>query len=605
MRIKTKYLSIIFCALILATLLFHVPVSANEQEGVYLGTLGPGESISTRNISYGILQVSATNIPEFSTWCEKCSAPGTNTYMKGSTVNSTYSILIDGYSVYDYSSTKSGTVTVDFSSYSNLDATINMPSDYVMTQTIKCVGGDYEQSGLKKDPCGYSKTRKITVTGVMQLYGYDKRPVVISNPQNVSCGTDKTVSFSVVGDKTVQYRWQIGTPSGYANLSDGADQNSVIYSGTNTPTLSVSNTRYTINGTSYRCILIGERGDEVASEPASISVSDTSAPRVKISYTPTEKTYDGVTILISANDADSGLPDKPYYYKGSFHSEKSFKVYDNGTYEIRVCDNAGNEFTGSVSISNISPLPVTTPTPRPTEKPVITPIPIPTETPNYPNNPTPKPTEAVKQSDKSKDTGEKDITKNKKNNDKTSDTSDEQGTEKKVNINNLTNGYKNKAEDKVIDKDYELNLKDNQNSGITEETIDNEIALSEGPEEDVSLSELKSEGKGNIIAISLGILILLFAVLLALIFPVRVENSDELGTWHFCSMKMLSLKGGYSLNLGLLLEDFDSLRLHFGSLFLLIAKGHALTVYLDGTDTIVIDEITQNMVIDYSQVRRG
>lgn len=581
-------------------LFFSVPVWAEEGTGVYLGTLGPGQSISTRNLAYGIIKVSATSIAEYSGFCSNCSASGDETYMSANAVESTYSVLVDGFSVFDYKSYSAGVATIDFSSYSNIDATITMPKNYTVMQTITCYGGRYS-SGMPRNPCGYTETRKITVTGTMQLYGYDNKPIVISNPKNISCGTDKTISLSVSGDKTIGYRWQSSLDGEFSNLSDGKDVNSVSYSGCNLPTLTIGDTRCSLNGVMFRCILIGEKGDEVATEPALVSVSDTSAPEVKVSYTPSENTYDGVTVYISAVDPDSGLSSAPYYYNGDSHSEKTFKVYENGTYVIKVSDNAGNVAETSVSVSNIKPKPTPTPTPtpkptsqptpQPTSIPYITPTIIPTPT----VKPTPVPTKAPSSSDKKMTPSD----------DKAGDSSKEDSDEnskkevvKKVNI-------KNKAEEKVIDKDYNLNLDVGTDSEETvTESVDSDTAYSDKPEEEAQLNEIKDSDSKTIIGLSIGLLVLLLLILLAMIFPVRVENADELGTWHFCAIRFVSIKGGYSLSLGLLLEDFDTLRLHFGGLFMLMAKGKELRIILEDSEEITVDEITQNMTVDYKQARR-
>lgn len=600
MKIFIKYLKALFLVPFFMALFISVPVRASEDTGVYLGTLGPGQSISTRNIAYGVIQVSATSISEYGGFCSNCSAPGDETAMNAKAIESTYSVLVDGFSVFDYKSTSPGSATIDFSGYSNRDATITMPEEYTLKQVITCKGGRYS-SGAPRNPCGYSTTRKITVTGTMQLYGYDNKPIVVSNPQNISCGTDKTITLSVSGEKTVGYRWQSSLDGGFSNLSDGKDSNSVSYSGCSLSTLTIGDTRCALNGVMFRCILIGERGDEVASESAMVTVSDTSAPRVKVSYTPSESTYDGVTVYISASDPDSGLSSSPYYYNGGSHSEKTFKVYENGSYSIRVSDNAGNVAETSVSISNIKPKPTPTPkptsqpTPQPTSTPYITPTLIPTPTVKPTPIPTPIPTKAPSSSDKKISSSDDKI------NDALNDDSDENTKKevvKKVNINN-------KAEEKVIDKDYNLNTDDKTGSEETvTESVDSEYAYSDKPEEEAKLNEIKESDSKAIIGLSVGLLVLLLLILLAMIFPVRVENADELGTWHFCAIRFVSINGGYSLSLGLLLEDFDTLRLHFGGLFMLMAKGKELKILLEESEEITVEEITQNMTVDYKQARR-
>lgn len=593
MRIIWKVITLFLSAFIFTALFFHVPILAETPEGEYLGVLKSGESISSRDIAYGVYKISPTCIKADGGWCTNCSSGNSLTTMSGQRVNSTYSILVDGYSVFDYCSPSAGEGIIDLSQYSDKDATISLPNEYTVKQKIACVGGTYA-NGQSKESCGYSYYYTIKVSGSLQLYGYDKKPKIVSNPQSISTGTDNSVSFSVVADKTVGYRWQMLVNGAFCDLKDGTDSNSISYSGCNSPSLTVSNTRCSINGTSFRCILIGEKGDEVASEAASLSITDTSSPKVSVSFSPTGNTTGSVTITINASDPDSGLLKTPYYYLNSEHSENSFKVSDNGTYEIKVSDNAGNTTTTSVTVSNIrssipdspspSPSPAAVITPTPTPTPMLTPAVIPTVQPTV--KPTVSPT--FNKKDDNKGDTKKDET---KNDNKKSDANKTLLNEKKVNKNGCS------------DKNYDLNLKDEDNK--SNENVDNEIMLSEAPTKIVNLEETEKISKKSIILMTVGLLILLILLLLAMIFPVRIETCDELGTWHFCTIRMVSISSGYVLKVGLLLEDFDSLRLHFGGLFMMIAKGRELKIMLETGEEIIIDEIEQNLVVEYSQARRG
>lgn len=610
MRIFYQFFKFIFCALFFALLVFVVPIYAEDE--VYVGTLGPGQSISTKGISYAIYKITATNIPSYDSWCPGCFNGGSNLSTAGAdTVYSTYSVYVDGFRVFDYCSTSGGEGKIDLSQYSDSDAVLSLPNNYSVSQTIRCHGCREHES------CGYSSNRNITVSGSLQLYSYSKKPKLISNPVGTSSDTDKSATFSVEGERTAMYRWQINDGRGYSDLSDGTGIGGVVYSGTHTDTLHVSNVRYALNGVLFRCVLVGENGDEVYSEPASISVADVTEPSVSLSYSPTDNTYDKVTIIISASDPDSGLIDKPYYYIGGYHSENSFTVTSNGTYEVEVRDSVGNVSKKSINISNIVPKPTPTPTPTPsssssslsgTSNSTGSSTQIVPATQNVPINTVyavPKNTSTKYNSD----TGtKKNNTNEKKQDDSDKEKKTDTDIEKKVNVNNFSNSYKSKAEKKAQDKDYNLDLDmntDKTDENTVSETVDNDIMNSSAPSENGESGKIESVNYGSVIALSVGVLILLLAVIVAMILPVRVESVDELGTWHFCSLKMMSFKMGYILNLGLLLEDFDSLRLHFGALFMLLAKGKELTIMLDGSETIILSEITQNVIIEYSQVRRN
>lgn len=609
MRIYRKFFEVFISALFFALLVFVVPVYAEDE--VYVGTLKPGQSISTRGISYAIYKISPTNIPKSDGWCPGCFNGGSClSTATGNAAYSTYSVRVDGFSVFDYSSTSAGEGKIDLSQYSNCDAVLSMPSNYPVSQTVTCNGS----SGC--DPCRYSNTRTITVTGTLQLYSYNKKPKLVSNPIGVSSDTNGSAEFSVEGERTVAYQWQIDNGSGYTNLSDGTDPGGVVYSGTNTPTLHISNARYSLNRAHFRCVLIGEDGDEVYSDPAGIVVTDVTEPDVSISYSPTENAYDGVTILIRASDSDSGLCDKPYHYNGANHSENSFTVTSNGTYEIEVSDNAGNVAKKSITISNIRPRPTPTPTPTPSQSQNQTSynssgstVPATSQTQLVPLNSVPLTTRTGNNTSTSVTTEKNNGNKQgNHDNEKDEDTNKTvEAKEKKVNVNNLSDKSKNKSEEKIKDKDYNLNLdmETDKDEDIISEDQNSEIRTASAPEENGNLEEVKNENNGYVIALSLGILLLMLSGIWAMIFPVRVESADELGTWHFCSLKMMSVKDGFIIKLGLLLEDFDRLRLHFGALFILLSKGKELTIMLDGTETIIVDEITQNMVVDYNQVRRS
>lgn len=584
MKKRNQILWITFLTLFFCGVFFTVPVMASE-DGEYLGTIGPGQSFSTKDVIYGIYQISATNINACSGWCTNCFDAGdSHTYASGKKVTSTYSILVDGFSVLNYSSAGATSGRLDLSAYTGKDLMITMPNNYVVRQTVSCTGGN-SPNGQSIESCGYSYTNSITVTGSMQLYGASKVPEVTANPVSTQAGTDQSATFVVSGNKVAACRWQKVTEAGITDLHDGSDEDGVTYSGTSTMQLTVSKLRTRVNGAAFRCVLVGERGDEVASDCASLTVLDTSPPQVRFTYSPSEKTYGEVTIRIIASDPDSGLSDHPYHYLDSDHDSDSFTVNKNGTYEVIVTDRAGNKTKTGASVNNIQIRPEPTQTPTTTTQSSVIPTPVitPTQAPTIVvSNSAPVSTAAT-----SSKTQKTDDTDQKRDQDKNTQN---QNAEKKVNIKNLTAGTQMGSN----------TLKTPSDEEVQTEEIEEEIVLSEAPEESIAPEVLDEKDPiGTIIGACGGVLLLLLLAFLALLFPVRIENADELGNWHFCALKLLRYHKRWELQVGLLLEDFDSLRLRFGMLYMAIAGNHPLVVLTSEGEEIAVPEVTQDLILHY------
>ncbi len=586
-----QILWIIFAALIFCGVFLTVPVYASETDGEYLATIGSGESFSTKDVIYAVYRISPTSIGSYSGWCPGCSSGDCHTYVSGKSVSTTYAVTVDGFSVLDFSSTKAGEGVIDLRAYTGRDSVITMPASYTVKQKISCSGGNYV-SGQSSEACGYSAQRSITVSGTLQLYGESKVPEVTSNPVSTQAGTDQSVTFSASGNKVAACRWQKITAAGITDLRDGTMEDGVTYQGCSTLNLVISALRTRVSGSAFRCIMVGERGDEVPTEAAVLTVTDISPPKIKLTYTPTTQTEGEVTIRIQALDPDSGLPERPYHYLQADHAEDSFSVNKNGTYEVIVKDQAGNSAKASVSIENIRIK--SNPTPTPSPKPTSSPVPAPTSTP-VPQNPIvvptqiPKPTPLPSSPNIKPDDDPKNENKNTQEENR-----DRQNTnaQKNVNIKNMTSGYDLQKETEP-DTDEET------------EEVEEEIMLSDAPEEEVVPETVEEDNTiRTTLFICLGVLLLLLLLFFALLFPVRLENADELGNWHFCALKCLRYQKGWTLQVGLLLEDFDSLRLKFGMLFLAIFANQTLIVKTSEGEEIRVDEIKQDLILHYHQVGR-
>ena len=106
----------------------------------------------------------------------------------------------------------------------------------------------------------------------------------------------------------------------------------------------------TKNGT-YSFTVSGSNGQSV-SVPVTVSNIDTGAPKVTVSKGSNEWTNKGVSVSASASDDLSGVAGYSFN-GGGYSSSSSWTVDSNGTYSVSVRDRAGNEASGSVTVSNI------------------------------------------------------------------------------------------------------------------------------------------------------------------------------------------------------------------------------------------------------------
>lgn len=167
---------------------------------------------------------------------------------------------------------------------------------------------------VKKLSCGRSEgSTSATVSASGGGGGWTKGPVAVSCSVSVSDPT-----FSVTG----------------VSFSGGGGSSGTV----------------TKNGT-YSFTVTGSNGQRV-SVPVTVSNIDNGAPRVSVSKGSDEWTNKGVSISASASDDLSGIAGYSFC-GGGYSSNSSWTVDSNGTYSVSVRDNAGNEASGSVTVSNI------------------------------------------------------------------------------------------------------------------------------------------------------------------------------------------------------------------------------------------------------------
>jgi sugar lactone lactonase YvrE len=105
-------------------------------------------------------------------------------------------------------------------------------------------------------------------------------PQIATQPSNESVFLEQTATFTVsaTGSATLTYQWQISTDGGgsWTNLSDTAP-----YSGSATPTLTITDPTTALSGAQFKCIVANSAGS-VASAAATLTVSASiGAPQIQ------------------------------------------------------------------------------------------------------------------------------------------------------------------------------------------------------------------------------------------------------------------------------------------------------------------------------------
>ena len=222
---------------------------------------------------------------------------------------------------------------------------------------------------------------------INQITVFRNLPLVTTQPVDAVAQIGSSTVMSMGAIEAVSYRWQkkVGYDS-YLDLSDGKASDGISYSGTGTPSLTISGPTMANNGAQYRCMTYSSYGTPSYTRDTLLTVCDTNGPSLTLSYSPMNQTSGPITISAVASDP-AGLADKPYSIDGvNYSTQSTFSVSKNGTYSVYAKDNLGNVTKETITISNIY-----VPTPTPTPKPTLTPTPKPTPTPTK----TPRPTTAI------------------------------------------------------------------------------------------------------------------------------------------------------------------------------------------------------------------
>ncbi len=124
---------------------------------------------------------------------------------------------------------------------------------------------------------------------------------VTDNPDNVTeCygnGTFFGIAAANAGDGTIQYKWQVNTGSGWANVQDGS-----VYDSTSTDTILIANVANK-HGWQYRCKIFTSVCDTVYSAAATLSVEGPITVTTHPSNTVVCDTEDNASFTAAANNA--------------------------------------------------------------------------------------------------------------------------------------------------------------------------------------------------------------------------------------------------------------------------------------------------------------
>ncbi|NTS43913.1 gliding motility-associated C-terminal domain-containing protein [Flavisolibacter sp. BT320] len=157
-----------------------------------------------------------------------------------------------------------------------------------------------------------SDLRGISVDNVGNVYVGNRMPhqvvrkintcvtaSVLQQPLSITlCGTGNA-SFSVTASNATSYQWQLNTGTGWINLSDNNS-----YSGSNTPTLSVTGATPTMNHYQYRCGVSNICGT-LFSTPARLSVNTKAVPAIAVTVT-SAIICEGTTATFTAATVNGG-----------------------------------------------------------------------------------------------------------------------------------------------------------------------------------------------------------------------------------------------------------------------------------------------------------
>jgi uncharacterized protein (TIGR02145 family) len=236
----------------------------------------PGEALIIFNITEGCMQIFKNNVWS-NIWCFNCAPafliqPVDNIICSGNNVNFFVSATGTNLSYQWQISTDNG------STWNNLsDGGTNPVYSGAKSYSLKLSGVPVSYNNYKfrcyvAGPC----LPNITSNAVLLNVG-STPPLFTQQPANQILSKGCAASFSVSSPGYgLTYKWQQSTDGGtsWNNISNGGTN--PVFSGSTTPTLSLSNVPWSCNNYKYRCIASNLCGGDATSDPALLTISPTS-----------------------------------------------------------------------------------------------------------------------------------------------------------------------------------------------------------------------------------------------------------------------------------------------------------------------------------------
>lgn len=163
-------------------------------------------------------------------------------------------------------------------------------------------------------------------------------PAFLVQPVSKTACEGLATNFSVTANGGVNYKWQLNTGSGFADLNEGG-----MYSGTTTATLSLSNPNSSMSGYLYRCEISNSCSIPITSNNATLSVIPNTAP--VITSEPSFNAFCAYgTAIINVEASGTGLT-----YTWQVNTGSGFTTITSGDF------NYGDINTAGLSVYNVMP----------------------------------------------------------------------------------------------------------------------------------------------------------------------------------------------------------------------------------------------------------
>lgn len=150
--------------------------------------------------------------------------------------------------------------------------------------------------------------------------------VLLEQPQAASACEGEGLQFSISATGSgLEFQWQLDDGSGFSDLPDNA-----TYSGTQTPTLTLSTIDLSMAGYIYRCVVTDACGNELTSDAAQLTVLST--PVAQFDYSVNANEVDFNNLSLNANSYEWDFGDN----SGSSQSDPNHIYLQNGIYTIQL-----------------------------------------------------------------------------------------------------------------------------------------------------------------------------------------------------------------------------------------------------------------------------